>query len=146
MISLSNTKLVHLTANVATSLFVVTIMIQILLAAGVLPVSLAWGGQAPLSTPTLRVASVISAMILSAFIYVIRSRAGLNGNGSVPAIVKIGSWIITGFMALNTLGNITSSNSIEKFVFAAITFTLSVVCLLISASKSNSMRRGAVVQ
>jgi len=145
MISLSSTKLIHLTANVATFFFVVTIMIQIFLAAGVLPISLAWGGQAPQLTPTLQIASVISAMILGVFIYVIRSRAGLVGHGSVSAAVKLGAWIITVFMALNTLGNVTSSNSIEKFAFAAVTFTLSVACLLISVSKSNSTIRSKVV-
>ncbi len=41
MISLSNTKLIHLTENLATSLFVVVIVLQILLAAGLLPISMA---------------------------------------------------------------------------------------------------------
>ncbi len=42
---LSNTQLIVTTANAATLLFVVVIILQILLAAGILPVSMAWGGR-----------------------------------------------------------------------------------------------------
>jgi hypothetical protein len=146
MLSLSNTKLIHLTANIATFLFVVVIVLQILLAAGIFPISMAWGGRQSQLTASLRIASIIAAVLLGVFIYVIRYRAGLVGNVPIPVIIKVVSWIITAFMAFNTLGNITSLSTNERLIFGPVTFILSVACLLVSASKSNSIRRIHVIQ
>ena len=146
MISLSNTKLIHLTANIATFLFVVVIVLQILLAAGIFPISMAWGGRQSQLTASLRIVSIIAAVLLGVFMYVIRYRAGLVGNVPIPVIIKVVSWIITAFMAFNTLGNITSLSANEKLIFGPVTFILFVACLLISASKSNLIRRIRVVQ
>lgn len=146
MISLSNTKLIHLTANIATFLFVVIIVLQILLAAGIFPISMAWGGRQSQLTASLRIASIIAAVLLGVFMYVIRYRAGLVGNVPIPVIIKVVSWIITALMAFNTLGNITSLSTNEKLIFGSVTFILFVACLLVSASKSNSIRRIHVVQ
>jgi hypothetical protein len=146
MISSSNTKSIHLMANIATFLFMVVIVLQILLAAEILPISMAWGGRQSQLTASLRIASIIAAVLLGMFIYVIRYRAGLVGNVPTPVMIKVVSWIITAFMAFNTLGNITSLSINEKLIFGPITFILSVACLLVSASKSNSIRRNHVVQ
>jgi hypothetical protein len=131
---LSNTKLIHTAANIATFLFVVVIVLQILLAAGILPISMAWGGRQSQLTISLRIASIIAAVLLGAFIYVIRYRAGLVGKVPIPVLIKVISWIITALMAFNTLGNITSLSTNEKLLFGPVTFILTVACLLVSAS------------
>jgi hypothetical protein len=146
MISLSNTKLIHLTANIATFLFVVVIVLQLLLAAGIFPISMAWGGRQSQLTASLRIASIIAAVLLGVFIYVIRYRAGLVGNVQISVIIKVVSWLITAFMAFNTLGNITSLSTNEQLIFGPVTFILFVACLLVSASKPTSIRRIHVVQ
>jgi hypothetical protein len=132
---LSNTKLIHTTANITTLLFVVVIVLQLLLAVGILPISMAWGGRQSQLTASLRVASIISAVLLGAFIYVIRYRAGLAGNDPIPVFIKVVSWIITAFMAFNTLGNITSLSINEKLLFGPVTFILTFACLLVSSSR-----------
>ena len=134
---LSNTKLIRTTANINTFLFVVVIVLQILLAAGILPISMAWGGRQSQLTASLRIASIIAAVLLGGFIYVIRYRAGLVGNVPIPVFIKVVSWIITAFMAFNTLGNITSLSTNEKLLFGPVTFILTVACLLVSASNPN---------
>lgn len=131
---LSNTRLIRTTANFATFLFVVVIVLQILLATGILPISMAWGGRQSQLTISLRIASIIAAVLLGAFIYVIRYRAGLVGKVPIPVLIKVVSWIITAFMAFNTLGNITSLSTNEKFIFGPVTFILTIACLLVSAS------------
>jgi hypothetical protein len=146
MISLSNTKLIHLMANIATFLFVVVIVLQLLLAAGIFPISMAWGGRQSQLTASLRIASIIAAVLLGVFIYVIRYRAGLVGNVQISVIIKVVSWLITAFMAFNTLGNITSLSTNEQLIFGPVTFILFVACLLVSASKPTSIRRIHVVQ
>jgi hypothetical protein len=146
MISLANPKLIYLTAKIATFLFVVVIVLQLLLAAGIFPISMAWGGRQSHLTASLRIASIIAAVLLGMFIYVIRYRAGLVGNVPTPVIIKVVSWIITAFMAFNTLGNLTSISTNEKLIFGPVTFILSVACLVVSASKSNLVTRSHVVQ
>ena len=132
---LSNTQLIQTTANIATVLFAVVIILQLLLAAGILPISMAWGGRQSQLTASLRIASVIAAVLLAAFIYVIRYRAGLIGNDPIPVMIKVVSWIITAFMGFNTLGNLTSLSPKEKLLFGPVTFILTFACLLVSASK-----------
>lgn len=134
----SRTSIVRIAANVATILFALTIILQLLLATGILPISMAWGGrQSELTTP-LRIAGLAAAVLLGFFIYVIRRRAGLIGDMPIPLITRILSWIITAFMAFNTLGNLASLSIGEKILFAPISFLLAIACLIVSASSLES--------
>ncbi len=145
MISTSNTKLTHLTANIATFLFGVVIILQLLLAAGILPITMAWGGRQPELTISLRIASIISAILLGVFAYVIRYRAGLLGKTKIPVSIKVISWIITAFLAVNTLGNITSLSNSEKILFGPVTFILTFACLIVSISKPIPLKPAPIV-
>ncbi len=136
MSTLSNGSVASIAANVATVLFVVTITLQLLLAAGILPISMAWGGRQSVLTTTLRLASLAAAAILVFFAYVIRRRAGLVGNETIPTTIIILSWFITAFMALNTVGNLTSQSIGEIILFTPITFLLAVSCFFVSISKT----------
>jgi hypothetical protein len=92
---LSDTQFIAATANVATLLFAVVIVLQILLAAGIIPVSIAWGGRQPKLTASLRIASIIAAILLGAFIFVIRYRAGLFGSGPITALLTLACLLIS---------------------------------------------------
>jgi hypothetical protein len=136
MTTLTTRSAATIAANVATVLFAIAIILQLLLAAGVLPISMAWGGTQTELTSTLRLASIAAAIILGAFAYVIRRRAGLIGDSPPSRAIKIMSWVITAFMALNTLGNLTSQSTAEKAVFTPITLLLVICCFVVSISKT----------
>lgn len=136
MSTLSNGSVVHIAANVATVLFVVTIILQLLLAAGILPISMAWGGRYSVLTMTLRLASMAAVAILVFFAYVIRRRAGLLGTETIPTTIIILSWFITAFMALNTIGNLASQSIGEKNLFTPISFFLAMSCFVVSSSRT----------
>lgn len=136
MSALSDGSVVRIAANVATVLFFVTIILQLLLAAGILPISMAWGGRQSVLTTTLRLASLAAVAILVFFAYVIRRRAGLIGADTIPTTIIILSWFITAFMALNTVGNLTSQSIGEKILFTPITFLLAVSCFIVSISRT----------
>jgi hypothetical protein len=129
---------VRLAANVATVLFIVVIILQLLLAAGILPITMAWGGLQSELTPTLRAASLVAVVILAFFAYVIRRRAGLVGDKPPGTGIKILSWIITAFMLLNSLGNLTSQSMGEKILFTPITLILVAACFVVSISKTET--------
>jgi hypothetical protein len=122
--------------NVATGLFLLVGVLQVLLALGILPVTMAWGGAQSALTPSLRIASLAAAVILGAFALVIRRRAGLSGSGQPSTLIRILSWVITAFLALNTLGNFASSSRGEALVFGPLSLALALACLLVSLSRS----------
>ena len=125
--------------NLATVLFALIIILQLLLAVGILPISMAWGGRQPVLTPGLRIASLAAIAILAFFAYVIRRRAGLVGKVPPSKTIKILSWLITAFMVLNTLGNLASQSTGEKILFTPISLLLAVCCFVVSISKTQPL-------
>jgi len=121
--------------NLATVLFAIVIVLQILLAAGILPITMAWGGRQSVLTPGVRLASLGAVVILASFAYVIRRRAGLLGESPPSTLIKVLSWVVTAYMVLNTVLNLTSPSLAEKLVFGPITILLVISCLLVSLSK-----------
>ncbi len=139
MTALANPSTARMAAKVATILFAIVIVLQLLLAVGILPVTMAWGGTQADLTPGLRLASIAAMFILALFAYVIRRRAGLTGSMPPSTVIKIASWVITAFMLLNTLGNLTSQSTAEKIVFTPLTLLLAICCFLVSISKSEPL-------
>ena len=126
----------RIAGNAATALYALTIILQLLLAFGILPITMAWGGREPVLTTNLRIASLASAALLLFFIYVIRRRAGLVRDASITPIIKVLSWLVTAFSALNFLGILASLSNGEKILFGPISFLLLVACILVALSKS----------
>ena len=132
-------------ANLVTVLFALVIVLQLLLASGLLSASIAWGGRQTEATAGLQIANLVAVVVLGSFIYIIRYRAGLVGRSPMPKGIRIGSWVVAGFMVLNTLGNLASVNAVEKFLFAPLTLVLAIACFVIAASKvgqTNPMEEG----
>jgi hypothetical protein len=137
MTLLQSQPVARVAGNVATLAFAVSMLLQTLLALGVLPVSMAWGGTQTTLTIPLRIASLLAVVVLGLFAYVIRRRAGLLGDPPLPMMIKVLSWVITLFLALNTLGNFASKSVAERAVFGTTTLILVVACLLVSMSRAD---------
>lgn len=137
MTFLADGNLPKLAANIASILLTLFMGIQLLLATGVLPISIAWGGRQTELTPALRMASAAAILILGLFIYIIRYRAGLLGSVPTPTSIRVLAWVITGFMALNTLGNFTSLSSTERFLFGPLALMITVGCLIVAVSQTD---------
>lgn len=129
-------KTSRIAGNAATVLYALTIILQLLLASGIIPITMAWGGREPVLTTNLRIASLASAALLLFFLYVIRRRAGLVRDASITLPIKVLSWLISAFSALNFLGILASLSNGEKILFGPISFVLLVSCILVSLSKS----------
>lgn len=136
---LSKPNFVQNAANIASILFAIFIVVQLLVAAGIIPISMFWGGRQPELTPSLRVTSVVAAVILGAFIYIIRYRAGFLGSGPQPTIIRMSAWVVTGFMVLNTLGNFASISNVERFLFGPMTITLAISSFIVAASRMDGV-------
>ena len=135
MTYLTKPNFVRNAANIASVLFFIFVVVQLLVAAGIIPISMLWGGRQPELTPSLRVTSVVAAVILGAFIYIIRYRAGLVGRLPQPTIIRVAAWVVTGYMVVNTLGNFASVSTVERFVFGPMTIVLAVTSFIVAASR-----------
>jgi hypothetical protein len=125
----------RLAGNIATLGFLAFIVIQLLLALGIIPVTMAWGGSQTTLTPSLRLASLLATVILGGFAYVIRRRAGLIAQARPSRPIKVLAWVITGLLILGTLGNLASSSQGERLLFTPLSLLLVLACWLVSASK-----------
>jgi hypothetical protein len=138
MATLSSASVGRIAANAATILFGIVIILQLLIAAGVFPITMAWGGRQHTLTVALRFASLASVVVLTLLAYAIRRRVGLVGGFPIPIAIKVLSWATTAFMALNTVTNLGSASKAEKAIFTPITFLLMLSCFLVSISRPES--------
>jgi hypothetical protein len=124
--------------NVATIGFLAVMVLQLLLVLGILPITMAWGGTQTVLTPGLRLAGIAAVVILGIFAYIIRRRAGLTARGRTSGLIRFLAWVITGYMALNTLGNFASSSTGETLLFGPISVVLALSCLVVAASRGDA--------
>ena len=135
MAALTSPLLVRTAATAATILFALAVILHVLMAAGIVPITIAWGGRQEILNTGLRVASIASAVVLALMAVVIRRRAGLIGGYPIPLTISILSWVTTAYVAFNTLANLTSQSKGEKILFTPITVLLFLSCLAVSISK-----------
>ncbi len=94
--------------------------VQVALAAGAPLGEHVWGGTQDRVLPTgMRIVAGGSAIALTAMATVVTRRAGVIGRPArwlVPA-----TWTIAGFLAINTIGNLASTSTVERVVFGPAT-------------------------
>ena len=138
----------HLHTNAATTvalcLFGLMAIIQLLVAAHILPVTILWGSSYSEWTWKLCFASIGAAALLYGMATVIQRRSQIsstpvsnNSNDMTPEHrnIRLLSWIITFYMGLNTVGNVLSPNPVERYGFGTLTLVLCICCGLVSSSK-----------
>lgn len=125
-------------AITAAVLFGVVALFQLALALGVPWGAYAYGGRAVRDDgtlpPTYRGASAATAVVLVLFAVVMLTRAGVVGTSGDSTAVTMLSWVIVGFMVINTPMNLLGKHWIEKFVFGGITLALVVLCAIVAAA------------
>lgn len=107
------------------------------IAAGIAPVTIVWGGGQTVLTVGLRLASIVAAAILLGFARIVHLRIQQPERRYLRAF----TWIIAAYMVLNTLGNATSPNWFERYVFGVTTLVLAI-CTGIVAASSTGQRDG----
>mmetsp|Transcript_11773 Transcript_11773/g.15528 ORF Transcript_11773/g.15528 Transcript_11773/m.15528 type:complete len:157 (+) Transcript_11773:21-491(+) len=132
-------KQVELAGKVAVSLYIFMIVIQIGVASTILPVNILWGGSQDVITVKMQIASLVAAALLAFMAFIINlrcSHATLRDlrMTTPPSWLSRSSWVITAYMGLNTLGNVASSNSIERYGFGAVTMVLFGCCCIVSSA------------
>lgn len=87
-----------------------------------------WGGAfTGQLSPGMRVASVLATLLLAGMTTVVLARANVVRRLASWRPLTGVTWAIAGYMALNTLGNMTSSSDVEKYLFGAATLVMAVL-------------------
>jgi hypothetical protein len=121
-------------AVIAGVAFLTSAVLQALLALGIIPVTMAWGGRQPELTSGLRTASVIAALALVAFAVVIWRRAGLLGAGPSSRVLSVLAWTIAAFLLVNTVGNAASKSMAEAAVFGPLSLIEGIASAVVAAA------------
>jgi hypothetical protein len=123
-------------AIVATGVFAARAAFQASLAAGApLGAHVLGGRHSDVLPPQLRACSGIAAILLVGFALVVLARAGVVGwPTGIAGLLIPASWVIAGFLVLNTFGNLASKSRFERTVLAATTAVLAVLCGFVALS------------
>jgi hypothetical protein len=117
--------LVELAAAAATVLMAAVISFQVALAAGLPLGEATMGGRAPtvdgVLEPRYRAIAAGSAVILALAAWIVLRRAGMVPLFLDREALAWAAWIVAGFMAINTLTNLSGRHPLERWGMASIT-------------------------
>jgi hypothetical protein len=117
--------LVELAAIAATVLMGAVVAFQVALAAGVPLGEATMGGRAAtingVLQPPYRAMALASAVVLVLAAWVVLGRAGVLATFLGGQALVWTAWIVAGFMALNTLTNLSGKHPLERWGMGSIT-------------------------
>ena len=125
-------------AIAAAVLFGAIAVFQVALALGAPWGTFAYGGRAVRDDGTLpltyRLSSAFAAVLLVLFAVVILVRGGAIGTSGNSTLVTVMSWVIVGFMAINTVMNFMGKHWVERYVFGGMTVGLVALCSIVAVA------------
>jgi len=117
--------MVEMAAVLAAVLIAAVTGFQLALAAGVPLGDATMGGRVSTENgvlqPPFRVIAVGSAMVLVLAAWIVLARAGMLPVFVGGQVLAWGAWVVTGFLALNTLSNLSGRHPLERWGMASIT-------------------------
>ena len=126
-------------AVVAAALLFGVAAFQLALASGVPWGRHAYGGRIALDDGGLptpyRVMSAAAVVVLAAAAWMVLARAGVVTADSWPqGVLRWGPWVLAAYLALNTLGNLSSPSPVERWGLGALTLVAGVLVAVVAAS------------
>jgi hypothetical protein len=125
-------------APVAAGILALLVCFQLLLAAGLPLGRAAWGGGHRVLPSTLRLSSLVAAVILAAAAWAVLARADRVGPGSDSTFVRIAVWVLGAYFALNTVMNILSQSPAERWLMAPVAAVLAVCFFLVALAVADT--------
>jgi hypothetical protein len=119
-------------AIIAAVVLGLVMILQVLLAAGFPLGQAAWRGQYRILPRALRWASLATVAVLGLAAWVVLARADLAVPGAERVAVRVATWVFAGFFSLNTVGNIASRSTVERYAMTPVTVLL-VICFIVVA-------------
>lgn len=119
-------------AATATVGFVIVAGYQGMLAFGLAFSGAAWGGAT--LTPSLQLASAVSAVLLVLAALIVSERAGYWRSRLPAAIFRWGTWALVAGMAFSAFANFASPDATERYFLGPSALLLASLCFAVARS------------
>jgi hypothetical protein len=115
------------------------VLFHLLVLVGIVPFQIVWGGRLTDHSQMVRFESIsiVTNLIMLA---VVAIRAGILDVRVKPIVIRIVLWAMCGLFLLNTLGNLLSTNMVEKLVFTPLTLLLAICCFRLALDKRYELK------
>jgi hypothetical protein len=123
---------IQIAAVISAVIFLGIAIFQVLLSLGYPLGEATMGGYHKILPNRLRVASAFSAMILLFMGFVFLQHAKVISTGANFVSTNILVWVITGYLALNTVANLASKSKKERLIMTPISSFAFLLCLFIT--------------
>ena len=97
----------------------------------IIPYNLVWGGRLKSEKEMVRF-EIFSILINSLFVIITLTQMSLLTIDIPKNVITYSLWLMTGLFLLNTLGNVTSKNKLEKRLFTPVTILLAIFSLTLA--------------
>lgn len=131
MIKQMNTTLI---GNTLLFIFSALILFHVLVLCGIVPYDIVWAGKISNQEQLLKMESISIALLLLVITLVASKMEYFNLIAN-QRLVNIGLWSFFGFFILNTIGNLTAKNPIEKWGFGLLTLLIAFLLFKLVQTK-----------
>ena len=97
----------------------------------IIPYNLVWGGRLKSEKEMVRF-EIVSILINSLFVILTLTQMSLLTIDIPKNVITYSLYLMTGLFLLNTLGNVTSKNKLEKILFTPVTILLAIFSLTLA--------------
>ncbi len=123
---------IQITAIVSAVSFFAIAVFHVLLSLGLPLGEAAWGGSHKILPSKLRLASLISSIILLIAGLILLHQGKVVFISTDYILSRVIVWIFTAFLGLNTLGNFVSKSKKEKMIMTPISALALLSCLFVA--------------
>ena len=106
---------------------------HLLILLNILPSDMVWGGRVE-SAEKIFILELVALVVTILFLGIIIAK--LHGTKKNKRLINVAVWFIFGYFCLNVLGNLTSENLIEKFMFTPVAVIIAFFTLRLAIEKS----------
>lgn len=124
--------IIFFAAIIAAVLFAVMGVFQLLLALGLPLGKLAYGGKYERLPTNMRIMSLVAIGIFVLGLISVIERAEIIIIFNNPILVLVVVWVITIYLAFNTLLNAISKSKPEKLIMTPLSLILSICCFIVA--------------
>ena len=125
----------NLAGQILIGAFFLMLIMHFLILFRLLPSSFIWGGQVSEDGSNLVQLESVAILVTLLFIGITWLKMREIRAGSSKTWINVASWIVFGYLVLNTLGNFASGVSLETLFFGPLTILMAVCALRLALEK-----------
>jgi len=120
---------------ILVSVFSMSIVFHLLVVFGIIDYHMVWGGRLNNKTEMIRFESV-SLLLNAFFLFIILVKTQVIHLKCPQKLLTVILWMMIVLFALNTLGNLMSTNFYEKLIFTPLTLLNAILLFLVVRDKN----------